>query len=51
MQQSKQIEKTVKPNFSDYLDLAIQRAERKRLEEKQRQDSRKAKQYCRRQPC
>lgn len=44
MQQSKQIEKTVKPKFSDYLDLAMQRAERKRIEEKQRKAARQAKQ-------
>lgn len=51
MQQSKNVEKTIKPKFSDYLDLAMQRAERKRQEEKQRQESRKAKQSCRCQPC
>lgn len=44
MQQSKQIEKTIKPKFSDYLDLAIQRAERKRQEEKQRKAARQVKQ-------
>jgi hypothetical protein len=44
MQQSKQIEKTAKPKFSDYLDLVMQREERKRQEEKQRNAARQAKQ-------
>lgn len=48
MQQSKNVEKTVKAiRNGESNELAMLREERKRQEEKQRQDNRKAKQYCR----